>query len=119
MKFHIFLDFSVKFIKDKSASENNLVENRKFCFVFVGVPRFSEKAAREGLNPHATSAVVTGLSRWLIPLRHGCGCRFKGVRNEVMCKRTGHGKFMKIRSFALFFGSLLLYAQLRHLVLTR
>ena len=56
MKFHIFLDFSVKFIKDKSASENNLVENRKFCFVFVGVPRFSEKAARDfgrgyGLEP--------------------------------------------------------------------
>ena len=31
---------------------------------------------------------VTGLSRWLKPLRHGRGCGLKGVRYKAVCART-------------------------------
>ena len=44
------------------------------------------KSASRGFEPTRDfDRRVTGLSRWLKPLRHGRGCGLKGVRYEAVC----------------------------------
>ena len=47
-----------------------------------------KSASREFEPTRDFDRPVTGLSRWLKPLRHGRGCGLKGVRYKAVCART-------------------------------